>query len=150
MRYLMDAIGEDASLFSDMARPYALTDLAANSTDAEIARHRAIWNTKEIEPLFFRRAKRSKEAYSPLWNSIHQWAEWGQSEMAWVEKQLLANTSGPRSAATPFQQAFVQDLLALLEYDELAKALRFLNMKRVGFDWVETVVAALDEATGSA
>jgi hypothetical protein len=150
MRYLMDAIGEDASLFEDMSRPYAFTDLAVNSTDVETARQRAVWSTKEIEPLFFKkRAGAATKAYSTLWESIALWAEWARREMTWVEEQLIEKTRGPRSSASSFQRAFVQNLLAVLEYDELIQALHVLNGRRVDFDWIEAVNAVLDEAVGS-
>jgi hypothetical protein len=145
MRYLMDAIGEDASLFQDMVRPYALTDLPPKASEVDAARLRAIWSTKEIEPLFFRR-RAGKNSYSALWKSIGLWADWARSEMAWVNQQLLTKTAGRRRDASPFELAFVQDLLAVLEYDELESVLRLLNGKRVDFDWIETVDAALDEA----
>lgn len=150
MRYLMDAIGEDASLFSDMNRPYAFTELAASSTDVETARQRAVWSTKEIEPLFFKkRAGPRTRAYSALWESISLWAEWSRREMAWVEQELIQHTKGPRSGASPFQRAFVQNLLSVLEYDEQVEALKLLNGRRVDFDWIEAVTAVLDEAVGS-
>jgi len=44
MRYLMDAIGEDASLFDDMRQPYAITDMGAESTEAI---EQAVWSAKE-------------------------------------------------------------------------------------------------------
>ena len=69
--------------------------------------------------------------------------------MAWVEQQLIEKTKGPRSSTSPFQRAFVQNLLAVLEYDELTEALKFLNARRVDFDWIEAVDAMLDEAVGS-
>lgn len=146
MRYLMDAIGEDVSLFPEMNRPYALTDLSPKSTDKDKAHQRAVWSSKEIEPLFFvRRTGRRKKAYDPLWETINSWAEWARAQMAWVEQQLIENTKGARTSASPFQLALVQDLLAVLEYDELSEALKLLNRQKVDFDWIETVNAALDE-----
>jgi NAD-dependent SIR2 family protein deacetylase len=42
MRYLMDAIGEDASLFADMKAPYAITDLPFDTGDPRAAVERAV------------------------------------------------------------------------------------------------------------
>jgi hypothetical protein len=96
MRYLMDAIGEDASLFPDMTRPYAVTDIPPKSTEIDTARLRAIWSTKEIEPLFFEKRIGAKNGYAALWESINLWADWARSEMSWVEQQLISNTDGLR------------------------------------------------------
>jgi hypothetical protein len=148
MRYLMDAIGEDASLFEDMKKPIAITDLSTAPEDPSGAIEEAVWLAKEIMPIFYKRAA-GKAPYDPLWRSIHEWADWSREEAAWVERQLEENTRMKRADASPFQRALVQDLLAVLNPDELEKAVVFLSGKKVDFSWIETVSAAIDPATQS-
>src|ERR1019366_2882986 len=143
MRYLMDAIGEDASLFDDMRQPIAITDLHVSPEDPSAAIEEAIWLSKEIKPIFFKRVSR-KSPYDPLWKSFREWANWSRDEVAWVERQLEENTRIKRSDASPFQRAFVQDLLAVLSTDELERAVSFLSVRKVDFSWIETVSAAID------
>jgi hypothetical protein len=145
MRYLMDAIGEDASLFDDMRKPIAITDLSVEPEDPSAAIEEAIWLAKEIKPIFYKRGS-GKAPYDPLWKSIHEWANWSREEVAWVERKLEENTRIRRADASPFQRGFVQDLLAVLSPDELEKAVVFLSGKRVDFSWIETVSAAIDAA----
>jgi hypothetical protein len=145
MRYLMDAIGEDASLFDDMRKPIAITDLPVGPDDPSAAIEVAIWLSKEIKPIFYTRAS-GQAPYDPLWKSIHEWANWSRDEAAWVERQLERNTRIRREDATPFQRGLVQDLLAVLSADELEKAVIFLSTKKVDFKWIETVSAAIDAA----
>jgi NAD-dependent SIR2 family protein deacetylase len=148
MRYLMDAIGEDASLFDDMRKPFAITDwsVAPDEPAAEI--DEAVWRAKEINPIFYKRGA-DKTPYLPLWDSIHEWANWSRDDTAWVERQLEENTRIKRAEASPFQRGLVQDLLAVLSPDELEKAVSFLSGKRVDFGWIETVSAAIDAAKPS-
>lgn len=140
MRYLMDAIGEDASLFDDMKRPFAITD---SSSDPELDRE--IWEAKEITPIFYKRGTKQRP-YVPLWDSMHAWADWSRHDADWVERQLEENTRAKRSDASAFQRAFVQDLLEVLEPDELESAITFLSGKKVDFGWIESINPALTAA----
>ena len=149
MRYLMDAIGEDASLFDDMNPPYAITDLGVDLGDPVAAIEEAVWRNKEITPIFFKR-RRGRNQFTPLWESIHLSADWARDETTWVERQLEENTRSRRADTSPFQRGFVQDLLSVLNNDELANAIRFLNGRRVDFAWVETVAAAIEAVKTSA
>ncbi len=85
MRYLMDAIGEDATLFPDMKTPYAITDLRKGA-DEEL--EKAVWSAKEISAQFFPR-RSGKDQFGPLWESVSKWAEWARDETLWVERELL-------------------------------------------------------------
>lgn len=147
MRYLMDAIGEDASLFADMKAPYAITDRAANSVE-EV--ERAVWNSKEINPQFFQRRTGCPDEFAPLWESISKWAAWARDEITWVQQELLAVMRIRHRDATPFQQAFVQDMLSVLTDDELHDVIKFLAAQALDFAWVEIIRAALDSATAIA
>jgi hypothetical protein len=148
MRYLMDAIGEDASLFDDMNPPYAITDLGVDLSDPCAAIEEAVWRAKEMVPIFFRR-RSGRRPFAPLWESIHLWADWARHETDWVERQLEEHTQSQRADASPFQRAFVQDLLGVLNVDELANAIRFLNNRRVDFAWIETLAPAIEAAKAS-
>jgi len=145
MRYLMDAIGEDATLFPDMKTPYAITDLRKGA-DEEL--EKAVWSAKEISAQFFPR-RSGKDQFGPLWESVSKWAEWARDETLWVERELLALMSVRHRDASPFQQAFVQDLLSVLTVDELEEVIKGLAAKKIDFAWVETVGAAIEAATAS-
>jgi hypothetical protein len=140
MRYLMDAIGEDASLFDDMRQPYAITDIGTGSDEAV---EQAVWYAKEITAKFFLR-RAGKRPYAPLWESIAKWAEWARDESTWVEQELGTLTKTRYRDASPFQQAYVQDLLSVLTTDELAAAISFLAAKKVDFAWIGAVSAAIE------
>jgi hypothetical protein len=148
MRYLMDAIGEDTSLFDDMNPPYAISDLGADIGDAAVAIEEAAWRAKEITPIFFKR-RRGKKPFAALWETLHLWADWARDQATWVEGRLDENTHGRRANASPFQRGFVQDLLAVLTNEELTEAIQFLNRKKVDFGWIETVDAAIESADTS-
>ena len=145
MRYLMDAIGEDASLFSDMKEPYALTNVSGKIGDRTATVEEENWKAKEITPIFFER-RSGGEPYAPLWETLHQWADWARDEFSWIERQLIENTRQPRTEASAFQRSFVQDLLGTLSADELQAATVFLAERRVDFSWIETIVAAVPVA----
>jgi SIR2-like domain len=142
MRYLMDAIGEDASLFDDMKTPYAITDLGPDSSEAF---EQAVWAAKEITAKFFRH-RAGEQPYAPLWETIESWANWSRDETSWLEAQLLSHAVGDYKNASPFQKAFVQDLLSVLSRDELADAIRFMTRNRVEFGWIDAVSVAIDAA----
>jgi hypothetical protein len=146
MRYLMDAIGEDASLFDDMNPPYAITDLRINIGDPAAAIEEAVWRAKEINPIFFKR-RHGRRPFAPLWESLHIWADWARDETGWLQHQLEENTRVRRAEASPFQRAFVQDLLAVLKGDELAEAIGFLNRRKVDFSWIDTLAPVIEAAT---
>jgi hypothetical protein len=140
MRYLMDAIGEDASLFDDMKTPYAITDLGAETTEGL---EHAVWNSKEINAIFFKR-RSGPQPFAPLWESIHMWADWARDQKTWIETQLDTHTVGSYHDASPFQLAYVQDLLSVLNRDELASAITYLNKRKVQFSWINAVNAAIE------
>ena len=82
MRYLMDAIGEDASLFSDIKKPYAVADRTADASDPDGALAAERWNSKNIRPILF--VRRAGDPFAPLWESLHAWANWARQDQAWV------------------------------------------------------------------
>jgi hypothetical protein len=122
------------------SRPYAITDIGSDSSEAF---EKAVWTAKEIAAQFFLR-RPGKSPYAPLWESIARWAEWARDESTWVERELSKNTTIRYRDATPFKQAFVQDLLSVLTSDELASAIQFLASKKVDFAWIGAVRAAID------
>jgi NAD-dependent SIR2 family protein deacetylase len=140
MRYLMDAIGEDTSLFSDMKIPYAITDIPPNGSEAI---EQAAWKSKEISAIFFQRRK-GKRPFAPLWESIHAWADWARDGTIWIERQLAEHTGDKYKDASPFQKAFVQDLMSILDKDELNDATEFLIKQNVDFGWVSALISAID------
>lgn len=140
MRYLMDAIGEDASLFSDMKIPYAITDIPPNGSEAI---EQAAWKSKEIAAIFFQRRK-GKSPFAPLWESIHAWADWARDETIWIERQLVEHTRDRYQDASPFQKAFVQDLMSVLDQDELAESIEFLTKRNVDFGWIGALNSAIE------
>lgn len=150
MRYLMDAIGEDASLFEDMKPPFAIVDIENDlgSDSAEI--ETATWNAKEITPIFFKR-RPDPHRFSPLWETLALWAAWNRDQMSWVNAQLELNMATPRKHASAFQRDFVQNLLSVLTRDERASALENLVSKDnpPPFDWIESIELATSDAGGS-
>jgi hypothetical protein len=144
MRYLMDAIGEDASLFDDMRKPYALVDILGELSDPSTAIIAATWRTKEIDPIFFKR--RSRNPYAPLWESLNQWANWARDDEAWVHRQLAEKMSTPHAQATPFQRSFVQDLLSVLDDDDAAAAIEFVQRRGIDFAWITALLGATEGA----
>ena len=86
MRYLMDAIGEDAALFDDMHRPYAIAarnpqDEADPMADVFVE----TWRAKNIEPIPY--DLRAADRHGALWETLHQWAEWARRDIEWVYEQ---------------------------------------------------------------
>jgi SIR2-like domain len=138
MRYLMDAIGEDASLFDDMKTPYAITDIGADSSEGL---EQALWSAKEITAVFFRR-RVGAQPFAPLWETMESWANWSREESSWVEARLLTHAIGRYEDARPLQTSFVQDLLSVLSQDELEDAVQFMTRNKVEFDWIDALSAA--------
>jgi hypothetical protein len=143
MRYLMDAIGEDATLFDDMNRPYAITSLSHGSVQ-EVEEE--IWRSKEIEASFFG-LRPGSQPYGPLWDSINEWANWARGGTRWVHSTLTKAMSAKYADATPFQIALVQDIFAVLTDDERNKAAEHLNRIRVDFGWIAAVSAGIDPSS---
>jgi hypothetical protein len=137
MRYLMDAISEDASLFGDMKHPYVVADRAsvAHDPNGELAAER--WKAKSITPLLFE--ERVGDKFAPLWDSLHAWAEWARGDAAWAVSQLVEKTRTPYRLSTIFESSFVQDVLSLLETVELEGAIRKLRSTGVDFEWIEAL-----------
>jgi hypothetical protein len=148
MRYLMDAIGEDASLFDDMNQAYAITDAKAGVADIASAIEEAEWQAKEIAAIFFQR-RAGQAPFAPLWESIHLWAEWARNQTSWVKDQLKQKTANRHADATTFQRAFVQDILSVLSPEEVAEAVEFLNTEKVDFAWIDAVNPAINAAAGA-
>jgi len=142
MRYLMDAIGEDASLFGDMRYPCAIAARQPVPYDpiGQIASGR--WKAKNIDPILFEE-RMDGDPFAPLWETLHAWAEWARDDMDWVQRQLVEKTSVPFAGASAFASAFTQDLLSLLDRDELEMAIRSLRSAGVDFGWIEVLEASL-------
>jgi hypothetical protein len=141
MRYLMDAIGEDAGLFEDMKRPYAIAGRSTDSQDpnGEVVAH--TWRAKNIEPILY--VYRPGDArHDPLWESLREWAEWARTDIEWVKDRLAIATAAPRSSTSEFHRAFVQDLLRLLDENEQIEVIKHLRHHSVSFDWITAIMAA--------
>ena len=140
MRYLMDAIGEDATLFNDMNKPYAITNLIdASRRDIE----EETWRSKEIEARLFE-LRSGSQPYGPLWDSIKEWADWARGGSNWMHAKLTIATNVKYVDATAFQVAFFQDAFAVLSDDERNRAADYLNGLKVDFGWIAAIQAAID------
>ncbi len=132
MRYLMDAIGEDSTLFDDMNPPYAITTV---SSESEVAVEEEVWRSKEIEASFYS-PRAGANPHAPLWESIAMWADWARQGPKWVERRLEESTKAKYADATPFDKSFVQDLLSLLSVDERESAVKHLASLKLDFGWI--------------
>jgi hypothetical protein len=142
MRYLMDAIGEDAALFEDMKYPYVIAERPTPTHDPNGELEVERWRAKNITPILF--SERSGDnAFAPLWETLHAWAEWARGDAAWTATQLAEKTREPYATSSAFAASFVQDLLSLLDQDELERAIRALKSGEVDFGWIEAVEASL-------
>lgn len=130
MRYLMDAIGEDASLFDDMNQPYAIAGQRANAKDPSGAIAEAVWRAKEIEPILFE-LRPGSNPYDPLWETLHLWADWSRQNMVWIERHLQEKTRDAYEHASPFARSLIQDVLSILDPDEFESAVSFLKLVRL-------------------
>ena len=72
---------------------------------------------------------------------MESWANWSREKSSWVELNS-SHAIGRYEDATPFQKAFVQDLLSVLSQDELEDAVRFMTSNKVEFDWIDALSAA--------
>jgi hypothetical protein len=145
MRYLMDAIGEDAALFEDLKYPYVIAErpTVTHDPNGELAVER--WRAKNITPILF--GQRSGDnAFAPLWETLHAWAEWARGDATWVTTHLTEQTREPYASSTAFASSFVQDLLSLLDQDELERAIRALRSAEVDFGWIEALESSLRSA----
>jgi NAD-dependent SIR2 family protein deacetylase len=138
MRYLMDAIGEDASLFDDMNPPHAITNLLSK---ADLAVEEEVWRAKEIEATFYS-LRAGVSPHAPLWETIAAWAEWAKEGQSWVERRFEEVTKSKYVDATPFDKAFVQDLFSLLTMDERESVARHLAKLKLDFGWVTVLALA--------
>jgi NAD-dependent SIR2 family protein deacetylase len=138
MRYLMDAIGEDASLFGDMHKPYSIAAFdPTDVTDPLGDVFAETWRAKNIEPIPYRLRKTGR--HGALWESLHQWAEWSRNDTAWVQERCASIMTRPLAKADGFARNFVQDLFSLLDPDEQTKVVRLLIEKAVDFDWIDII-----------
>jgi len=141
MRYLMDAIGEDAALFMDMNRPYVVAARNDGVEDPDGEIDSQTWRVKNIEPILYTK-RRSGAAHAPLWETLNAWAEWQRRGHNWVIEQLLTATALPPSVEEDFSSAFVRDVLQVLDREEQAYAIHQLSEARVPFSWIEIVEQA--------
>jgi len=146
MRYLMDAIGEDAALFEDMNYPYVFADRAALAYDrnGELAAER--WKATNITPMLFME-RPGPDSFLPLWETLHAWAEWARGDATWVANQLAEKTRQPYTGSSAFASGFVQDLLSLLDPDELYQAIQGLRNAGTDFGWIEALEGSLRSST---
>jgi hypothetical protein len=134
----MDAIGEDATLFDDMNKPYAITNLPGTSKRGV---EEETWRSKEIEARLFE-LRSGGQPFGPLWESIGKWADWARGGPNWAHSKLANATSTKYADANPFDIAFVQDLFAVLTDDERNRAAEYLNGLKVDFGWIAAIQAA--------
>jgi len=148
MRYLMDAIGEDAALFDDMNKPYAIAGRNQEASDSTGEVYAQTWRSKNIEPIVYD-CRETGERHGPLWETLSQWAEWARRGMDWVNERLVAATATPPSMASPFSQGIVEDLLAILDPSEQKEAIEAMQSAGADFAWIDTIAAAADASVGS-
>jgi SIR2-like domain len=142
MRYLMDAIGEDAALFEDMNDPYVIADRGSVVHDPNGELEVTRWKSKNIIPMLFRE-RAGADGFAPLWETLHAWAEWARGDAGWVAGQLADKTRNPYGSSPAFAADFVQDLLSLLDQDELESAICGLRANGVEFGWIEALEGSL-------
>jgi NAD-dependent SIR2 family protein deacetylase len=138
MRYLMDAIGEDAALFDDMRRPFAIA--ARDPRDVYDPLGEVFiesWRAKNIEPITY--DLKVADGHGAFWRSLHQWAEWARRDLEWVKEQCAIVTALPFADADGFAKNFVGDLFSVLDQEEQAKTIQFLNEKAADFDWIDAI-----------
>jgi len=138
----MDAIGEDAKLFDDMNTPYAITNLTDGSR-REVEEE--TWRSKEIEARFYER--RAGQPFGPLWDSIHEWANWARQGSGWVHSRLQTIASTKYADANAFQIGLFQDIFSILGEDERVRAAEYLNELKVDFGWIAAIDAAIDPSS---
>jgi hypothetical protein len=138
MRYLMDAIGEDTSLFEDMKQPYAIDARTGKVPDSDGELARARWIAKNTSPILFV-ARPGKDSFAPLWETLHAWAEWARGDANWVVSQLGDKMRTPYNASSAFASSFVRDLLSLLDSDEKERAILAVKSSAVDFGWIEAL-----------
>jgi hypothetical protein len=143
MRYLMDAVGEDAALFDDMNQPYAIAGWNSDADDPNGEIYAHTWRAKNIEPILYK-CRSDGERHGPLWDSLREWAEWARRDLEWVKEKLATATMVPPSASDEFTRSFVQDLLEALDVHEQGVVIEFLRDRHVPFEWIDIVLAASD------
>jgi hypothetical protein len=148
MRYLMDAIGEDAALFDDMHRPYAIAARDPKDTADPLGDVFAeTWRAKNIEPIPY--DLRVADRHDALWDTLHQWAEWARRDIEWVKEQCAAAMALSLADADGFARNFVQDIFRVLDEDERIKVVQFLNEKAVDFDWIDVILGVPERPVSS-
>lgn len=144
MRYLLDAIAEDVSLFRDMHKVYALVNEGTTTVDTAITQ--AEWGLKNAIPISYPAASPSQ--HSHLWSTISTWAEWKRMGASWIDAQLGRRATVPFSGATDFDKEFVRELFELL--DEPTAFAAASQFAAVGADvgWLEPVLQGMFKAAG--
>lgn len=151
MRYLMDAIGEDATLFDDMHTPYAFAghDASKGAGDAQI--EIATWNARNITPILYDQAT-SPTTHENLWESLSDWADWVRDGDRWLEDRCTAlMAEAPQE--DDFRTAFVRNALAIVEPAAQRDLVERLGQKDLPFGWIEFLTLSPTtnrEVTGTA
>ena len=125
-----------------MKQPYAIADRSDDASDPEGELEQERWKAKSIRPILFPR-RVGGQAFAPLWETLHEWADWARGDIGWIETQLAAKMRDPYDRSTEFAQSFAQDVLALLYDDERERVIRTLRDANVDFGWIEAVEGAL-------
>ena len=151
MRYLMDAVGEDAALFDDMNKPYAIAARDANDAADFLGDiFAATWRAKNIEACPY--DLRTGGSHDALWETLDLWSGWAIRQLEWVKDQTIAIMRNPPSEVDGFGKNFVQDLYSLLDPNERRELEDFLNEKSVEMDWIDVLlgvpVKAIDPREG--
>lgn len=142
MRYLMDAIGEDAALFEDMHQPYAIASRQPSTGfDADGAIFAETWRAKNIEPIVYE-FRPGPSPFAPLWETLTEWADWARSDTAWALQRLKRATALPFDRAAPFDRTLVENFFDILDETEQLAAVEHLKGPTgddVDFSWIETL-----------
>lgn len=144
MRYLMDAIVEDATLFGDMKRTYAIAGWTPSADDPDGSIFLERWKLKNITPIAYRGT--SSDPHLPLWASLADWANWKREDVAWVRERMLTVMSRSPDEASEHERRFVEHMFKVLDQEEADEVVVALRDRRVPFAWIERIQAATDFA----
>lgn len=117
MRYLLEVLESDRERYPDLQKVYAF----AACDDASEALQAALWRAKGVEPI----AHRLHEGtYSPLYESIREWARYAANATAWRREQLKSLLALVPSDLQPEQ---VDRAIQLLSHGDASEQLKELG-----------------------
>ncbi len=125
MRYLLEVLEADRERYPDLQKVYAFAGCDAASE----ALQSALWRAKGVEPIMHRL---HEGTYSPLYDSIREWARYAANATAWRREQLKPLLALAPSELQPEQVARAVQLLshgdASEQLQELGPAAAWLSV----------------------